>query len=175
MWDFTCLSLEMSIQLFFFIFLFSGYFCSLDVWVVPIISSGCNQSSPSFFFMSSSSFCISSSMLSSLLLFLSHTFCLYHLLGVRPYTSLQVFCWSSSLVHFKSDLKYLTTGTAHVFIPLMRFLLCCLVSRIFFVLLRNSFFYFFIHHRLFNGVRFQYPQVFVSFLFSDRSDLVSIW
>ena len=43
-WDFTCLSLEMSLQLFFFPFLFPGYFCSVDACVVWIISGDCNLS-----------------------------------------------------------------------------------------------------------------------------------
>ena len=43
--DFARLSLEMSIQLFFFPFLFSGYFCSVDAGVVSIVSGDCNQHS----------------------------------------------------------------------------------------------------------------------------------
>ena len=35
--------------------------------------------------------------------------------------------------------------------------------------------FFFFHLRLFNCVRFQYFQVFVGFLFSERSDFFSIW
>ena len=46
-------------------------------------------------------------------------------------------CWSS-LVHFKNCPKYLIRGTAQVFIPLMRFLLC-LISSSFLVLMRYSF------------------------------------
>ena len=64
--------------------------------------------------------------------------------------------------------EYLTRGTAQVFVPLIRFLQCSLVSRSFRVLQRYSFYLFmyFFHLRLFDGFRFQYPQVFVSFLFS---------
>ena len=35
-WNFACLSLEISIQLFFFPFLFSCFYCSVDNWVVCI-------------------------------------------------------------------------------------------------------------------------------------------
>ena len=37
LWDFTCFSLEMAIQLFSFPFLFSGHFCSVDACVVCIV------------------------------------------------------------------------------------------------------------------------------------------
>ena len=40
-------------------------------------------------------------------------------------------CFRSSLVHFKNGPGYLTKGTAQVFIPQMRFLLCSLVSSCF--------------------------------------------
>ena len=52
-WDFACLSLEMSIQslLFFPIFLLSGYFCSIDPCVVCIVSGDCNQSSSALFYV----------------------------------------------------------------------------------------------------------------------------
>ena len=43
-------------------------------------------------------------------------------------------CWSSSLVHFKNGSEYLT---AQVFIPLISFLLCSLLSGSFLVLLRS--------------------------------------
>ena len=43
--DIVYLSLEISIELFSFIFLFSGYFCSVDDCVVCIGFYGCNQSS----------------------------------------------------------------------------------------------------------------------------------
>ena len=48
-------------------------------------------------------------------------------------------CFSSSLVHFLKGHEYLTRSTAHVFIPLIRFLLDSFVSRSVLVLLRNSF------------------------------------
>ena len=49
MWDSACLSLEMSIQSFFFQFLFSSYFYIIDPCVVCIVSGGWNQSSPALF------------------------------------------------------------------------------------------------------------------------------
>ena len=45
---FACLMLEISIQLFFLNFLFSGYFCSVDACVVCIVSGHCNRSSSAF-------------------------------------------------------------------------------------------------------------------------------
>ena len=48
-------------------------------------------------------------------------------------------CLSSSLVHFKKGPKYLTRGTAQVFIPLIRFLLHSFVTSSFLVLPRYSF------------------------------------
>ena len=48
-------------------------------------------------------------------------------------------CLSSSLVHLRKGPKYLTWGTAQVFIPLIRFLQESFVSISFLVLLRYSF------------------------------------
>ena len=48
-WDFSCLSLQMTIQLFNFLFLFPGNFCSVDACVICIVSGGCNQSSSVLF------------------------------------------------------------------------------------------------------------------------------
>ena len=61
-------------------------------------------------------------------------------------------CWSSSLVHFKKGPEYLTR-IALVFMLLMRFLLCSLVSSCFFVLRRYYLKLFFFHQNLFDGVR----------------------
>ena len=84
------------------------------------------------------------------------------------------FLWSifSSLVHFKNGPKYLTRGTAQVFIPLMWFLLYSLVSSIFIRSLEINFFF---NFHLFDAIHSQYPNVLVSFLFSERSDFVLIW
>ena len=85
MWNFTCLLLEISMQLFFFLLSFSAYFCSVDACVVSIVSGHCNQSSSMLFYVVSSH-CIDALMLSwTLLLLLIHTICLRHLWGVRFY------------------------------------------------------------------------------------------
>ena len=80
-------------------------------------------------------------------------------------------CWSSSIVHFRNGPEYFTRR--QVFIFLMRFLLCSLVSSSFLVLLRYTFYFYFFHLRLFDGVCFQYSQVLASFLFSEWSDFFS--
>ena len=54
-WDFAYLSLEMSIQLFFFSFLFSARFCYIHTCVVDIVARGCNQFSFALFLILSSS------------------------------------------------------------------------------------------------------------------------
>ena len=59
--------------------------------------------------------------------------------------------------------EYLTSRTAQVFIPLIKFLQCSLVSSSFLVFPRYSFLNAFIHLYLFDGVRFQYFQVLISF------------
>ena len=104
-------------------------------------------------------------------LFLMHTVCLRHLWDIQPYALLLVFLfiWSYSLVHFKNGSEYLTRWTAQVFIPLIRFRLCSFVLNSFCVLLRYSFNFFFLLH-LFDGVHFQYAQIFVSFLFIECSE-----
>ena len=57
---------EISIQLFFFLFLFPDYFRSVDAFVVCVVSGGYNLSSCAFL-MYSSSFCIDGSTLSWML------------------------------------------------------------------------------------------------------------
>ena len=75
------------------------------------------------------------------LLFLSHIVCLHHLWDAWPYVILFScpFVWSSPQVHFQNGPEYLTRGTASVFIPLMRFLLCSLFLSSFLVPLRYFF------------------------------------
>ena len=51
---------------------------------------------------------------------------------VMSFLVLWFICWSSSLIHFKNGPKYLSMGTIQLFIPLMRFLPCGLVSDSFF-------------------------------------------
>ena len=43
MWNIACLSLEISIQLFFFPFLFSSYCCFVDPCVICVVSGRCNS------------------------------------------------------------------------------------------------------------------------------------
>ena len=89
--------------------------------------------------------------------------------GLRIYhLFLWSICWSSYLVHFKNGPESLTRSTAQLFIPLMIFLLRSLVSSSFLVLLTYYFFSFF-SFRIFNDVHSQGFQVFVGFLFSERS------
>ena len=85
-------------------------------------------------------------------------------------------CLSSSLVHFREGPKYLTRGTAQIFIPLLRLLLDSFVSRSCLFLLIYSFFFFFFgfHLHLFDGVSLQDAQVFVGFLFSERFIIIII-
>ena len=83
-------------------------------------------------------------------------------------------CSTSSLVLFKNGHEYLTRRTAQVFIPLIRFLQNSFILSNYQVL-KYSFLIFSFNILLFDGVSFQYPQVFVSFLFSERSNFVFIW
>ena len=102
---FRLLSLEMSIQLFFFpffvlwLFLFWWCFALSVLFLVVVISLR-----PRFFMLSSSR-CIDASMLSWMLtsplhpsFFLTHTVSLHHISKVRPYASSWVFLFSSPLV-----------------------------------------------------------------------------
>ena len=84
-------------------------------------------------------------------------------------------CLSSSRVHLRKGPEYLTSGTAQVFIPLMRFLLESFVSSSFRVLLRYSFSDRVFHLHLFDGVSLQDTQVFVGFIFFERPNSVVIW
>ena len=83
--------------------------------------------------------------------------------------------WSicgSCLFNLKNGPEYLTKGTVQLFIPFIRFLLYSLVSSSFLILLKYSFLIliFSFISAFFDGVRFQYSQIFVSFLFSEFSD-----
>ena len=171
----------MSTQLFFFPFLFSFYFRSVDprrsvLFMVAVISL-----LPRFS-MSSSSRCIDASTLFTMpashlppsfrdIYRLSTSF-----LGCKALCIIITFlvlwclCLSSSLVHFKNGPEYLMSGTALVFIPFISFLLYSLVLSSFLVHLRYSLKFFFLHHHLFDGVYFQYSQVFLRFLFSECSN-----
>ena len=81
---------------------------------------------------------------------------------------------SSSLFHFKNGSEYLTKRFAKAFIPNMRFLLYRLVSSSLSFSKNILFKIFFFLLHLFDGVRFQYFQVFPSFFFCKHSDFVLV-
>ena len=104
-----------------------------------------------------------------LLLFSTHSLC--YLLDVRPcciiinFLILSSVCLYSFFVYFKNGSEYLTSRTAQVFIPLMRFLQQNLVSRSFLVLLRYTLLiHFFLRLCLFDYICFPYSQVLVASL-----------
>ena len=144
------MSLEISIQLFFFPFLFSSYYCSADPCVVSVVSARYNQS---FFllFMWSSRRLIDISTLSWMLvsplpssLLDTYSLSIIYLVCKALCIDMSLLvlcsiCWSSSLVHFNNGPEHLTRETTQVFILLMRFLLYSLVSSSFLILLRYSF------------------------------------
>ena len=87
-----------------------------------------------------------------------------------------LFLWSSCLshlVHFRKGPEYQTRDTAQAFIPLIRFLLDSL-SRVISSSSDIFFLDFLFHLHLFDSVSLQDGQVFVGFLFSERSNLVLI-
>ena len=94
------------------------------------------------------------------LLFLTHPVCQRHLWDARPCAESLVFLFSGPFGIWSNGPEYLMRVTAEVFIPLMRFLRCSLVSSSFLVLLRYSFYLFFFQIHMFDGDRFQYSQVF---------------
>ena len=94
----------MFIELFFFLFLFSCYFCSVDDCVVWITSGHCNQSSSKLFYegwiIASMHQCyLQCRQVLFLLLFLAHTVSLY-LWNVRLYASSWVFLFTGPFVEF---------------------------------------------------------------------------
>ena len=145
-WDIACLSLEISVQLYFFPSLFCCYFCSVDACFVCIVSSDCNQSSSALFLWSLRLVVLTLSwMLASLLPLFLNAFSLstsslvWKALCIVMSFVLWSICGSSSLVYFKNGPECFTWGKNQVFIPLMRFLLCSLASSTFLVLPRFSF------------------------------------
>ena len=103
-WNFTFLSLEISMHLFFFTFLFSSYCCSVDPCIACVVSSWYNQS---FFALFLCSLPVIVSIyrryvqcwwIFFFLLFLTHIVCLYHHWNVRSYASLLVFLFSDPFV-----------------------------------------------------------------------------
>ena len=133
-WDFACLSLEMSIEWFFFPFLFSGYFFFLLTGVVRIVSGRSNQSLSELCYVvlkslyrciktvfnacKSSSWHMQAVPVISGILHTLHALCI-----VISFLILWSMCFSSSLVHFKNGPEYLTRQTAQVSIHIVIFII----------------------------------------------------
>ena len=178
--DFPYLSLGISSQLFFFPFRFSSYCWSADPWVVSDVSGHCNESIYAFYAVFETTYrCINTIFnVLFLFLFLTHIVCLYHLENVWPYTKSLVFLFSgpfaevlllSTLRIFSSMLQ----GGQPTYLSFWWDFCYAVWFRIVFSFSWGILFHF--HFRMFDSVRFQYTQVFVSFFFSDHSDLVSFW
>ena len=116
--SFVCLSLEVSIELFPFLFLFSGYFCSVDGWFTSIAFDSCNQFSYAILNTDKLSFSFFS-------LHIPSVSCL-GFKALRIIISFLVrwsICLSSSLFHFKNGPEYVTKVTAKILKLLTRLLL----------------------------------------------------
>ena len=133
--------------MFFFPFLFSGYFFSADTRVVTIVSDGSDQSSSTLFYVVFELlfWCLQCWHVFFLLLFLTHIVFSTSSLGYKAlcmvisFLVLWSICLSSSLIHFKNGLEYLTRGTAQVFTPFIRILINTFISNSFLALLEYSF------------------------------------
>ena len=90
---------------YFFQCLFSAYFCSVDAWVVCIISGRCNQSSSAM---------MHRRFLQCWWVLFLLLFCLRHkaLNIIMIFLVLFFFCLNSSFTHFKNRPEYLTRRTA---------------------------------------------------------------
>ena len=163
MWDIVYLSFKPSIELFSFTFLFPSYCHSVVHRVLSIFSGVCNESSVVFLYIVFESLyrCVntvfnggkssSPSFLETYSLSTSSLGC-KALCIVISFLVLWSLCVNLSQVHLRKGLEYLTSSTAQVFIPLIRFWLLSFVSSSFLVLQRYSFWIFFFHFRLFDGV-----------------------
>ena len=132
-------------------------------------SEGCNQSSPApvcVIFETLYRY-INAGKSSSFFSWHQLSVCIIYAIVMSFLVLMPICC---SLVHIKDGSEYLTRSQ-----PRYIFLWWDLCDVVWFWV-SFSFssgilsFYFFFHLRMFYGVRFQYSQVFVSFLFSDRSD-----
>ena len=104
-WDFVTLSLDISIQLFFFSFLFCRYYCSVNLYVICAVSHRCLSL---LYFMQSSNPGTDRSTLSSILaspLFFTYIVCQCHISCVRPYASSLAFSSSDPFVWLPSWLR----------------------------------------------------------------------
>ena len=114
-------------------FLFSVYFCSVEDCVVCIVFGDSHPYSAVVVVSMLASF-LPPSCLYLYSLSTSSLGCKV-LCIIKSFLVLWSICWNSSLVYFKNGPEYLSRGTAQIFIHLVRFLLCSLVSRSFPVLL----------------------------------------
>ena len=148
----VCLAVALFRNLYIWFFLFSDYCPFVGLRVISIVSGGCHQSFSAFFYVIFKSMyrCVnavfnagkssSPSFLDTYSLSTSSLGC-YALCMVISFLVLRSICLFS-LVLIKKGPEYLTSGTAQVFILLIRFLLDSFVSSSFLVLLRNSFWIF---------------------------------
>ena len=136
-------------ELFSFPFLFPSYCHSVVHRVISIVSDGCNETSIVFLYIIFELlyWCVnavfnagkSSSFLDTNRQSTSFLGC--KALGlVISFLVLWSICFCSPLVYLRKGPEYLTSGTAQVFIPLIRFRQESFVSSDFLVLLRCSFF-----------------------------------
>ena len=167
-WDVAYLSLEISIELFFFPFWFSGYFRSVDVCVVCIVVSGCNQSS-SVVFMYFSSFCIDASTLSWMLTSPHPPFLDTYSLSTTSlgYKALCIVISFLAEILLSSTLRMIPSVLWVGYLSLW-WDFYVIWFRVVFSSSWVFSFNFFFHLHLFDGVRFEYSQV--SLLFSELSD-----
>ena len=162
---------------------FSSYFCFLFIFVLlmlflSVLVLVALISLPSRFFMESSSRCINASTpswtLANLLplSFLDIIVCLRHSSWVFLFSDLFVEVLLSPTLIIVP--RIIRRGQPRCLFLSWDF--CCefgfeqssLSPKV-------SFFYFFFHLHLFDGVHFQYSQVFVTFLFIERFDFSLIW
>ena len=139
------------LRVFSFPFLFSDYFCFIATRIVSIFSDCCNQSSSALVYVIFESFyrcintilnaCESSSTFLTLSLSTLSLGCMalcivMNVLFFGPFV--EVLLWS--ILRMVPSILW-DVGTAQIFIPLMRFLLCSLVSSCFLVLQKYSFYF----------------------------------
>ena len=99
MWDFACLLLEISIQLFFFSFLFTSCYCSVNSCVVYVVTGCWNLCSFSYLWVIVMMYHRNLLCWQVIFLFFStHIVCLYHFSDAKLDASSLVFLFSGSCV-----------------------------------------------------------------------------
>ena len=147
--NFLSLSLELSIPLFFFSFLFSRFFLvflfvlQLFLLILLFLTVMISLSSLVFFVNSLSPKIVTSTQLSMLVSRYMSSFWWKALCIIIDFLVLWSIYLSSILVHFKNVLEYFTRVTTQVFILWKTFLLQSLVLRSYLVLLRYFLLFFF--------------------------------